>query len=230
MEPEENLTDTNKLPMEVVVSSIHRTKILDPRMFLSALIANTPMMSLIDTGATHTCLPSNAYDFLKESGCHVRKLNGTATVADGGTAHITGVVTLTLTLGKHSTWTGDVFLMNQLPFPLLIGNNTLEDLNAMLDIKNNRVSLTTTNGTEGVDGVCLPRKSKPSVNCTRISQLTFEDGTSYNLSTNSEEGEDSKADDEETYTTANPVPPVDFSSNPSMSDLELPHPDVSPSQ
>ena len=199
-------------------------------MFFTAIIGNIPVISLIDTGATHSCIPSDSEDMLQELGYTIRPIELSATVANGGSAPITGVATITVTLGNFSTWTGDVFLMKHLPFPLLLGTNTLDALNAKIDVKHNKLSLTSANGTELIQGVSVPKSSVISKQKGKVSvnPLTFEDGTTVNLE--SSHDDDSNEDQEECYDTEDPVPPEDFSKNPSMKNLELSHPDVSVDQ
>lgn len=190
-------------------------------------------MSLIDTGATHTCIPSTSWDLLKECGHVIRPIHGTATVADGGSADITGIVKLQIRFGKHSYWTGDVFLMKNLPFPLLIGTNTLEDLEAKLDVKKNRITFTTNNGNETVEGVYLEKSFNScnrSIQNVKVDPLTFEDGVKFNLNNGLEDSKENNHSTEDSYITEDPVLPMEFSQNPSMEDLELLHPNITTEQ
>lgn len=200
-------------------------------MFLTAVIKDIPIMALIDTGATHTCIPATSWDFLKECGHIIRPINGTATVADGGNASISGVVKLTMRFGNHSVWTGDVFLMKNLPFPLLIGTNTLEGLEARLDVKSNKISFTTSRGTELIEGVYLGKTKIPSCNSIgQVVPLSFEGGVKINLRSDLDDDIYNNGETDGPYATEDPVPPIEFSQNPSLADLELPHPAVTDKQ
>lgn len=201
----------------VVVSSVDRRTTGDPRMYITAVIHDTPLVALIDTGGTHTCLPSTSWDLLQEMGFIVRPVNGSATVADGGTAEITGVVRITFTLGKFSTWTGDVYLLKRLNFPMLIGTNTLEALGSKLDFKNSKLSVITQQGAEVIDVIYLEKQNHHTSVCStklqNVSPLTFEDGQQINLGAEISNQSDEESITRETYEIEDPVPPTSFTFN-----------------
>ena len=141
-------------------------------------------MDLIDTGGTHTCIPSSSWDLFQDCGFILCPINGSATVADGGKVEITGIDKLTFTLGRQSVWTADVLLMKSLPFPLLIGMNTLEALQATLDFKNSLMSVTSSLGTEIINILYLNSNlNSPSTNSNKVrtNLLLFENGEEINL-------------------------------------------------
>lgn len=228
---EENFQHLTLPKTNVRLTSLFRKNSSDPRMYITALVDSTPLMALIDTGGTHTCLPSSAWDMLQDSGFIIRPINGLATVADGGNAEITGVVRLTFTLGKYSNWTGDVFLLKSLPFPLLIGMNTLEGLEAKLDFKNSTISVSTNKGNELIQVLYMNSQTNTSLISIQfnISPLKFEDGVKIYLGQESPDSNKDRNNNVVPYECEDPVFPSNFITT-SLKEKVFNHPLVSPEQ
>ena len=74
---------------DIKITSIQRKNSSDPRMYVTALIDNNRLSVLIDTGGTHTCIPSSSWDLFQDCGFILCPINGSATVADGGKVEVT---------------------------------------------------------------------------------------------------------------------------------------------
>lgn len=165
------------------------------------------MLGLLDSGATHVCISSASWDFLQDDGFILRPCNKLAKVASGGNAEITGIVKLKIVIGAKQ-WTGDVYLVKNLPFPLLLGMNFLKDLKVELDFYSRMVTIRDDTGTSEFHTVSLQSLTVEPVHAI-VEPIELENGDVINLGAGEDENEEGIQCDgsRKAYEPEEPEPP-----------------------
>lgn len=105
--------------------------------------------ALVDSGCTHTCLPSSKADDLMRAGIRIRMVNGYAGIANGGQAEIVGLARIPLSIATNQgevKWTGDCMLVKRLPYELILGVNTIKGLGTSIDFGKDTVTFQSEGG------------------------------------------------------------------------------------
>jgi predicted aspartyl protease/transposase InsO family protein len=97
------------------------------------VICGPPVVALIDSGASHTVISDEVADLTTSLGLtKFDRRSAKLQLANGQTVDVLGVLFVVMTVGSV-TWSGPVYVVKDLPYPVIIGINTLKDLKARID-------------------------------------------------------------------------------------------------
>lgn len=113
----------------------------DNRFFVNVWVGKCPYIGLVDSGFNgNAMVSSNLKDYFISQGYEFNLRNGKAVIADGGTVDLKGALHLPVTLGGRTLMV-DAYLMDGLPFQMLIGYGLMSKLGARLDFAQKRIVL-----------------------------------------------------------------------------------------
>lgn len=183
----ENDESVPTVPYDVVlsVSSLQASSLhlLSSSYYLKITVNGADMLSLLDSGCSHSCINSVKCEELLSSGVNIRPAVGKATCANGSSAEIVGLATISLTVSAQNglkSWEGECVLIKDLPYDFVLGMNTLKDMRFIVDFGFDSISIPKADGDAHpllihADPVEISQKCSNSDSATPIANRLFVD-------------------------------------------------------
>lgn len=133
------------------------------RMFVDCTVGGLNCRSLLDGGSNHCMISPNLVPALKKGHARVFPCKKIARLANNSAGAITGKIVLPLNLG-HASWTGEFFIMEGLPYDVVIGCTALKGLKATQRWGDMSLTVENEYGRKSVELVHLAYSDFPSVN------------------------------------------------------------------